>query len=578
MGEEGTEVQLNGHENGENDVIALKKALHHQENGIDHQEHEEHEGHEYTNGTASHEHGELVHDSEREDLIKPTNGEQEQEQHNEDVVEEKTILENGTHNKEEEYHEHHETIHHEVDESNHHQQQHTDTHTEEHQPNKSFERNHIESTENNDKHNTEVVEDTIVENGKDHEREEEVKEEEEEKEVEEKVEVVTTPIIHTQENSESNNVTTNHAENNHITTTTHNNTHYTEDKSTPTSIPHENEDSSHTTESHSEVTDSLPKSLDNSFVVIPKEEEEKEEEKEEEEEEEKKEEITRPEKEAETIVAQQGNVNTSAPRLTEDELLEQTLREAMRAPSSSTPTYTPPPVPIQEPVVISAAQRAQKLKDAGNAHFSAGRWDEAIDQYTQAIELDSEESVFYSNRSAAYLSKGDSRNALKDALEAIRLKPNWSKAYVRAGRAHIYQQNYVEAIAVLENGLRRDPSAPQKEITELINSCKENIRKRDSASSSTTSSGPQPSAGGLGTDYHKHPIEVEEEENQEGDSDDFDEFDESETLTATETKSASVKADKTETALALRSGKLLLWLTSLAGIGFALYRFVVKGK
>lgn len=45
----------------------------------------------------------------------------------------------------------------------------------------------------------------------------------------------------------------------------------------------------------------------------------------------------------------------------------------------------------------------------------------------QAIELDGTNHVFYSNRSATYLRKGDKQAALDDAIQCIKVKPDWAK-------------------------------------------------------------------------------------------------------------------------------------------------------
>lgn len=57
---------------------------------------------------------------------------------------------------------------------------------------------------------------------------------------------------------------------------------------------------------------------------------------------------------------------------------------------------------------------AKEFKDQGNAFLSAKKFPEAIEAYSKAIELDPTDHVFYSNRSAAYLSAGDAEMALED--------------------------------------------------------------------------------------------------------------------------------------------------------------------
>ena len=78
---------------------------------------------------------------------------------------------------------------------------------------------------------------------------------------------------------------------------------------------------------------------------------------------------------------------------------------------------------------------ADQLKDQGNKALQAGKFDEAISFYSQAIELDPSNHLFFSNRSAAYVKKGDYDKALSDAQKTIEIKPDWGKGYGRLGAA-----------------------------------------------------------------------------------------------------------------------------------------------
>ena len=81
---------------------------------------------------------------------------------------------------------------------------------------------------------------------------------------------------------------------------------------------------------------------------------------------------------------------------------------------------------------------ADALKQKGNALMSAKKYDEAIAEYTKAIDLDGTNPVFLSNRAAAHASKGDHLSAIGDAEQAISIDPKFVKAYSRLGCVHAW--------------------------------------------------------------------------------------------------------------------------------------------
>jgi len=105
--------------------------------------------------------------------------------------------------------------------------------------------------------------------------------------------------------------------------------------------------------------------------------------------------------------------------------------------------------------------QANQLKDQGNKALQAEKIDEAISLYSQAIELEASNHVFYSNRCAAYMKKGDYQKALTDARKTVELKPDWGKGYSRLGAALCYLNKNEEALEAYQNGLKHDPDNPQ---------------------------------------------------------------------------------------------------------------------
>ena len=72
-------------------------------------------------------------------------------------------------------------------------------------------------------------------------------------------------------------------------------------------------------------------------------------------------------------------------------------------------------------------QAAEELKKKGNEALKKGDADEAIKLYTEAIQLDPNNHVLYSNRCAAYMRQEKYSQALEDAEATIKIKPDWAK-------------------------------------------------------------------------------------------------------------------------------------------------------
>ncbi|GBG34403.1 Tetratricopeptide repeat protein 1 [Hondaea fermentalgiana] len=119
------------------------------------------------------------------------------------------------------------------------------------------------------------------------------------------------------------------------------------------------------------------------------------------------------------------------------------------------------------------AADAEDCKARGNEALKAKDFDKAIEWYTEAIKL-AKNHVYFSNRSAAYLSKGFAETALKDAEECIALKPDWGKGYVRKGAALHNLKKYDESAAAYEKGLEFEPElAALKNGLEAVKQAKE---------------------------------------------------------------------------------------------------------
>ena len=108
----------------------------------------------------------------------------------------------------------------------------------------------------------------------------------------------------------------------------------------------------------------------------------------------------------------------------------------------------------------SDAEQAKQLCATGNQYYSEARYWDAIEAYTEAIELKGDDSHLLSNRSAAYLNLGKGELAVLDAKKCIDLRPRWAKGYVKAALSLRLLGEVQEAAALLERAAELDPHDP----------------------------------------------------------------------------------------------------------------------
>jgi len=97
----------------------------------------------------------------------------------------------------------------------------------------------------------------------------------------------------------------------------------------------------------------------------------------------------------------------------------------------------------------SDIQKANREKNLGNECFSAKNYHEAAKHFTNAIDLNPDDHVFYSNRSACYANLEEYDKALVDAQICVDIKPDWTKGYLRRGLAEFHLQKYEQALTLI---------------------------------------------------------------------------------------------------------------------------------
>ncbi|KAF9870224.1 hypothetical protein CkaCkLH20_12310 [Colletotrichum karsti] len=101
---------------------------------------------------------------------------------------------------------------------------------------------------------------------------------------------------------------------------------------------------------------------------------------------------------------------------------------------------------------------ADELKALGNKAIAEKNFDEAVAKFTEAIALQPDNHILYSNRSAAYASKKDWEHALEDANKTTEIKPDWPKGWGRKGTAYYGLGDLLAANDAYEEGLKVDPN------------------------------------------------------------------------------------------------------------------------
>ncbi|KAF9617177.1 hypothetical protein IFM89_034328 [Coptis chinensis] len=119
--------------------------------------------------------------------------------------------------------------------------------------------------------------------------------------------------------------------------------------------------------------------------------------------------------------------------------------------------------------------KAQKEKELGNAAYKKKEFEKAIDHYSKAIELDSEDVSFLTNRAAVYLEMGKYEECIKDCDKAVErgreLRTDYkmvARALTRKGTALVKMaktsKDYEPAIETFQKALteHRNPDTLKK--------------------------------------------------------------------------------------------------------------------
>lgn len=95
----------------------------------------------------------------------------------------------------------------------------------------------------------------------------------------------------------------------------------------------------------------------------------------------------------------------------------------------------------------------------GNAHHQIGDYDRAIVEYSHALHRQPDLAEAYYNRGLTYHYRESYKQAIADYNEAIRLKPKYLKAYIGRGNTYKVRGDYDRAITDYTKALRLKPTS-----------------------------------------------------------------------------------------------------------------------
>ncbi|XP_027061680.2 serine/threonine-protein phosphatase 5 isoform X4 [Coffea arabica] len=131
-------------------------------------------------------------------------------------------------------------------------------------------------------------------------------------------------------------------------------------------------------------------------------------------------------------------------------------------------------MPTMDPA-NSNPSRAEELKVLANEAFKAHKFAQAIDLYTQAIDLNGDNAVYWANRAFAHTKLEEYGSAIIDATKAVEIDPKYSKGYYRRGAAYLAMAKFKEALKDFQQVKKLCPNDP--DASKKLKECEKAVMK-----------------------------------------------------------------------------------------------------
>jgi tetratricopeptide (TPR) repeat protein len=103
---------------------------------------------------------------------------------------------------------------------------------------------------------------------------------------------------------------------------------------------------------------------------------------------------------------------------------------------------------------LAGAQDVQKYVNDGIANSQKGRYDQALQDFNQALQLKPKDPALITFRGITYYAKGNNAKAIEDFDAALAIDPKFGRAYYQRGMVYDNMEKYDKAVADLKTAKR----------------------------------------------------------------------------------------------------------------------------
>ncbi|XP_074941602.1 sperm-associated antigen 1 [Phalacrocorax aristotelis] len=121
-----------------------------------------------------------------------------------------------------------------------------------------------------------------------------------------------------------------------------------------------------------------------------------------------------------------------------------------------------------------AEEKFKMLKNEGNVFVKKGKYEEAVNKYSECMKLNTKECTIYTNRALCYLKLYKYEEAKQDCDHVLQIEDSNIKAFYRRALAYKGLQNYQASVDDFNRVLLIDPNVLEakrelEEVTQLLN-------------------------------------------------------------------------------------------------------------